>query len=235
MLGAMMVGSAARYANSVNLLSAAPWTVPAGVTTIYINAATQGGPHYFLDTSGNRYVGGGGAGGYIVDAPISVTPGDILALTITAESTSGGTLYEVRRSGLLLFNIRRGQSADNAGNTFGNGGSGGTILWNVTAQTANGGTAGNTAGQAGGNGEIVAITGGGTLMSGGGGGAGGQVTPFIAGGAAGGVSVYAGSPGENGFGGAGGGYFNGNAQKTLSPSPTFVYGTVGADFITVNY
>lgn len=234
MLAATMIGGA-KYANAVDLLTASPWTVPSGVTTIYINAATQGAGPY----SAVLYSGGGGGGAAIINGTLTVSPGDVLSYTLTSESAASGYSYSVyKNTTTLLFLIsagQRGQLAGTAGLQY--GGLGGRILWG--AQTISGGSEGNGS-TPGGDGQVVALTNGGVGISGGGGGGGGTTSPpFTPGSAGGNVGSYLGTSGlSNGFGGAGGGFIPGNGLVSLSPD-VYVHvnssGFVGTSFITINY
>jgi hypothetical protein len=241
MLAAMMGTQATTYGTSVNLITASPWTVPAGPTTIYINAATNGLSAYYVDTAIGSYVGGGGGGSAIINAPIAVSAGQVLTLTTIAATSGAGVRYRVQRSAVTLFTIEAPQSGNLSGNTLAAyGGKGGSVEWDLTSQTANPGAAGDASGtKNGGDGERVLLTGGGIILSGGGGGAGGTVSPFSAGGDGGSTPSESGFAAASGFGGGGAGFFPGGGQLTLSPSPTYQPAgypvASGSTYITVNY
>lgn len=230
MLAAMMGGAANRYANTVDLISVNTWTVPAGLTLVYVNAQTPGAGPYYTDTVNNQsYVGGGGGGAAIINAPLTVAPGDQFTYSATFGFGSSGITYTVNKNGAFCFFIQTGQAGNLGGYTFGQaGGYGGGVNWGPTSQTANGGDYG-TSTNPGGNGSRIALTGGGVIISGGGGGAGGTVVPFAAGTAGGNAGDYTGSASVNGFGGGGGGFNTGSGQTLLiaNGGPAFVPGSNG--------
>jgi hypothetical protein len=123
------------------------FTVPAGVTKIYVSACAGGGGGG--GSAGNNGVanqagggGGGGAGQWIIRSPYTVTPGQVIAITIGAGGSAGGG----------------GAAGVNAGT---NGGAGGnTAIGSLITLT------GGTGGAGGGN------PGGANVGSGGGGGTG---------------------------------------------------------------
>ena len=166
------------------------FTVPAGITTVYLTMIAGGGGGGSGDSGG----GGGGSGEAIINFPHTVTPAAGLTVTIGA----GGT----------------------AGTGGGNGGNGGDTVFNtITLDHGNGGTGGaNGAGGAGGGTAGAETPAGGTggvsqrfLGAAGGDGAGGSgvggAGSRFANGGDGGTSVTAGT-----FGSGGGGSTTGNGS-----------------------
>ncbi|WP_348823678.1 beta strand repeat-containing protein [Flavobacterium aestuarii] len=160
------------------------FTVPAGVTTLTVECWGGGGAGGGTNgtNSENRTGGGGGGGGYTKNTAVSVTPGQIVAITVGA----GGTGVTSNDSSLGLGNGnpgtastfltvtaaggnggREGNSGDDTGNG-GNGGVGGSYTGG-TGQSGNGGNGGGGGGSAGtaSNGSngtlagVAAVTGGG--------------------------------------------------------------------------
>jgi hypothetical protein len=80
--GAMIWGDMCEFKNAV-MLSAATgtWTVPAGITKIYVEVWGAGG-------GGNGY--GGGAGGTYIAAPFTVTPGQVCNYTCGTGGNGAG-------------------------------------------------------------------------------------------------------------------------------------------------
>lgn len=198
------------------------WTVPAGVTSIEIEAwGAQGG-----STSGSSYPGTGALGGYS-KGTLSVTPGETLYVYVGGQGTSTTTKY----GSYTLFS--GGWNGGGSVSTQGNGGAGGgasdvrkggQALTNrvivagggggVAWQNTQGGVGG---GNSGGNGTTIdgAAAQGGTQTSGGAAGTagtGGQTATAGAlgqGGNGSGWSEGGGGGGGGYYGGGGGGYGNG--------------------------
>jgi hypothetical protein len=74
---------------TVNFTTSGSFTVPQGVTTIFVTMIAGGGGYaregYYDKYS---YIGAGG-GGYYLNEPISVTPGNTLTVTVAAGGSSG--------------------------------------------------------------------------------------------------------------------------------------------------
>jgi hypothetical protein len=193
------------------------WTVPAGVTQIYVDAAgAQGG-------SGGSNIGGKGGK---VSGVLAVTPGNILQITVGGQSTTniavygfggnGGrsTIYgTIARAGGGLSAISTSAPVSQANALLIAGGGGGT---GTSGFAGNGGAGGGL------NGISATSNYGGTPTRGGGasqttGGVAGSIydgnsTAPTAGSAINGGSggiVAGGSAGWNGGGGGGAGYFGG--------------------------
>lgn len=131
---------------------AANWTVPAGVSKIYVTlvggGGGGGGPY------NNPGGGGGAAGGYLYKAQVSVTAGDVLTITVGtggvgtntngASGTAGGSTTLAKGSTVYLVAMggRPGLGATFIGNT-GCAGDGGDGIpgWSLVA-FAGGGTSG---------------------------------------------------------------------------------------------
>lgn len=72
--------------------SSGSFTVPAGVTTIYVSGGAGGGGGGGTNTtsaSSSGGAGGGGAGQSAIRAPYTVTPGQVLSVTIGAAGSAG--------------------------------------------------------------------------------------------------------------------------------------------------
>jgi len=210
------------------------WTVPTGVTAIYVDlAGAQGGASY-----------GGGGGGAELTGTLSVTPGETLNIIAGAAGGAGQQYFTGAGGGGGSFIYT---TADLAGIRAAAGGGGGASsntgasAANTTASGTNGGSgggAGGTDGNAGGAGtasspyvQTSPAGGGGGVLSGGilgGGGAGG--TP--AGGGGGGYSGGGGGSfsigGGNGGGGGGGSYFSGTLTGAVANHS-------GNGFVTIYY
>lgn len=224
------------------------WTVPAGVTQVYVDiSGAQGGASY-----------GGGWGGAELTGTINVTPGQTLHIIAGSMGRDG---------------VRYGAGAGGGGGSFiyttpdqagilaaaGGGGGAGSNTFPSEASTTtsgtpglNGGGAGGTdgngggAGTAGGGGGL--LTDGGSAQGGGGrsvvnGAAGGSGGSYGAGGfgGGGGTSSYAGA-GGGGYSGGGGGRFNGGNGGGGGGGSFFagtltgaVGGHAGNGFVTLSY
>jgi hypothetical protein len=198
------------------------YTVPAGVTQLFIRVqGAGGGGGHGVGRTGivgmfTKQIaaggGGGGAGGYREEI-VSVTPGEILTITVGAGGSPGGA-----GAGTTAGSGSAGGSSSVIGNTINlvsTGGGGGAGAGTV-ASPVPGGAAGSPSGQTGSAGDDDVVGGVSTeLGSGGGdgassasgtGGTGGTYNPMVAG-TAGGVGA-----------GGGGGSGNCNSQETSGGS-----------------
>jgi hypothetical protein len=181
------------------------FTVPAGVTTIYVSGcAGGGGGGGGGGTSGqSSYVGGGGGGGggsgqSIIQQAYSVTPGQVIPITVGGAGT-GGTGSSSSNTG--------GSNGGFGGNTIIGtlitlgGGGGGILGGRSIANTLGGGGAGSPGGSGYPNGSS------GTDGNYTGNGGAGASSPFGGGGVAGRASTSPGLSGytSGGFGSGGGG------------------------------
>jgi hypothetical protein len=182
------------------------WTVPAGVTQLYVDiSGAQGGAAY-----------GGGWGGAELTGTISVTPGETLRIIAGSMGRDGVRFGAGAGGGGGSFIYR---TADQSGilAAAGGGGGAGSNVFPSEASTGtsgtpglNGGGAGGTDGNGGGAG--TAGGGGGLLTNGGSAqGGGGQSVANGASGGSGsyGVGGFGGGGGTTGFAGAGGGGYSG--------------------------
>ena len=179
------------------------WTVPNDVNIIWVTgtAGGGGGGGGWGDSSNYRGGGGGGSGSACVNAPIWVTPGETLSITIGSGGNGGS------------FNANGG----NGGNTIISGSVSGTLL---TLQEGQGGRGGYNA--SGGNGGGLGAGSGGAGLNSTPGGNGGMGSPFCLVGAGGGgggdtgrstsgqkgglfFGRFAGGDGGSGIGSGGGG------------------------------
>lgn len=211
------------------------WTVPTGVTEIYVDlAGAQGGASYGL--------GGGGAE---LTGTLSVTPGETLNIIAGAQGGAGQQYFTGAGGGGGSFIFT---SADRAGVLAAAGGGGGASsstgasAASLTTSGTNGGSgggAGGTDGNGGGAGTAsspyVATTpaaGGGGVSSGAGGFGGGGAGGTPAGGGGGGYSGGGGGSfsidGGNGGGGGGGSYFSGALTGSVANRS-------GNGFVTIYY
>lgn len=194
-------------------------TVPLGVTTVWFNARFPGAGPYFATVSGNRFSGAGGGGGALIDAARTVTPGAELSASVS--NNGNGTFNYIVNSDVdgFCFSVVTAQPGSLGGTVHSFGGSGASFT--VGATTYSGGLPGNGSAP-GGDGTLTVLSTGGVVITGGGGGGGGTVSPFEDGTAGGGVpGLYPGFLSVNGWGGAGGGYFNGSGVSTPFPSATY--------------
>lgn len=179
------------------------FTVPVGVTTIYVTAAAGGGGGgggSDNSTGQSSLVGGGGGGGggageSIYDKSFSVTPGQVIAITVGAAGTAGtaGTAAAGGAGGA------GGNTVIGSLVTLTGGGGGGGGLRPVANSLPNGG-----AGAAGGTGFPIGSNGTDGNYAGNGGV--GASTILGGGGGAGRAATAVGLPGRAGFGfGSGGG------------------------------
>lgn len=187
-------------------VTAQSWTVPAGVTSIIVEACGGGGGGGSGGTVNSSLPGAGGAGGGeglpITVRQFTVTPGEVISYTVgsqgvggaaknaaTGSGNNGGagtsTIFSTAARTMTFVGAHGGVGG--TGGAGGGGGAGGT----ATVRDGNSGAAGVSSGLAGGTALSTSWGAGGA-----GGGAG------IGGGAAGGGG--GGGPGGKGAGGAGG-------------------------------
>ncbi|MCB2032865.1 MAG: InlB B-repeat-containing protein [Ottowia sp.] len=217
------------------------WTVPAGVTTIDVDAVGGGGGRGLGSSlpSSTTDGGMGGAGARVQVSAITVTPGDVLSYTVGGGGQVGNTLYHYVGNGGGSTNL--GGQGGQPWLIAGGGGGGAFLYGGATSGGGAGGdgcalAAGGTLG-AGGKGEpsknlqgeYVGGDGGDGGASGAGGGGGAGITrPGTTGGAgyggaggsesqnltfsAGGFGVGAGVGANASLGGAGGGGFGGGGS-----------------------
>jgi hypothetical protein len=159
--------------------SSGTFTVPTGVTTLYISGAAAGGAGG--GRSGTTCGGGGGGGEWALDTSYSVTPGSVLTVTIG----SAGSVTSIGS-----FTLHSGSTGGtNAGGSGGSGGSG----------NAGGSGGSGCVSSSGGNSGYPGVAPGGHGGYNGGGGGGGSYE------AGGGGNSGVGSAGDGGYGGGGGG------------------------------
>ena len=193
------------------------WTVPAGVTQVYVDiSGAQGGAAY-----------GGGGGGAELTGTISVTPGETLHI-IAGSLGSNGAVYSRGAGGGGGSFIYR--TPDQAGilAAAGGGGGAGSNTFPSAGSTGTSGMAGGNGGGAGGTGgnggAAGTAGGGGGLLSYGGtwSGGGGQSVAAGAGGGSGasgyGVGGFGGGGGTSGYAGGGGGGYSGGGGGRFNSS-----------------
>lgn len=224
---------------TVTFTSSQSWVVPGGVSSVQALVVAGGG-------GGGSFGGGGGGGGVIYNAAYSVTPGNIIPVTVgkggygdydfdgtgdNGENSVFGSLTSIGGGGggSMFYNTSGGIPGANGGS-----GGGGSNTYRTTASPPGGeGVSGQ--GHAGGNGGGSAAPwfgggGGGAASVGSPGGSGGGdggagiansitgTTKYYAGGGGGAVYTFS-SPGVGGVGGGGDG------GKESSPQPNGVSGT----------
>jgi IPT/TIG domain/Putative Ig domain len=209
------------------------WTVPDGVTQIYVDlAGGQGGASY-----------GGGGGGAELTGALSVTPGETLNVIAGSYGGNGEEYFSGAGGGGGSFIYT---TADQSGILAAAGGGGGAAS-NNGASSASTSTSGTQGGNGGGGGGTNGSGGGGSTAGGGGGflssggGAGGQ---SVAGGGlgGGGAAPDPAGGGGGGYSGGGGGNFNGNngggggGGSYFAGSLTGAVNNHGGDgFVTIYY
>lgn len=196
------------YNQTQTFTTSGSFTVPAGVTSIFVECWGAGGAGgAAVGTTSFRAIGGGGGGGSYVSGTISVMPGDIISYTVapttgantnTAMSLNGGssTFGSISASG-----GNGGESVNAASNGGGHiGGSGGV----GGIGTFNGGTGGSRTGYDGTNGSPwTGSAGGGGAGDNGSGGDASNVNTNNTGGAGGMNGGGVGATGRTSSGGAG--------------------------------
>jgi len=80
------------------------FTVPAGVNTIFVTATAAGGDGTAGAAGSGAGNGRGGSGGdcgrYVINFPISVTPGEVIPITVGSDSTLIGTKLALAKGGI---------------------------------------------------------------------------------------------------------------------------------------
>ncbi|NDW13171.1 hypothetical protein D0T50_09720 [Bacteroides sp. 214] len=209
--------------------SSSTFTVPQGVTSVTLEAWGGGGGGGYSSDNG-RACGGGGGGAYSRNV-ITVTPGQILTITVGAGGSgdsgthNGGDSYVLLSDGTTLVKAvggkgvadnssdgaAGGQASDCVGTAYsgGNGGSGSGQGGGEGSGGGGGGAGSSGAGKTGGNGSYRNIFGGNA-------GSGGNSTDDHGG--KGGDGVGTANPGSNGssYGGGGGG---GKRRNALGGNP----------------
>lgn len=189
-----LVGAPYNAIRNQIFLSSGTFTVPAGITTVYLSMCGGGAAGGNGQTGTNQSGGGGGAGGYFINKPYTVTPGNSYTVTIGAGGTAGVSSGDSGTAGNATsfdaLSAPRGEAGQGSGSS-GTGGAGGGSL------NASGGTAGIGVSPGGNGADKVSTTIGG----------GGGATPFGAGGNGGtsGNGTLAAANTGSGGGGAGGG------------------------------
>lgn len=205
------------------------YTVPAGVTQLYIEGSAAGGGGGSSACYGENYtqVGGGGGGGQAFRGTLTVTPGEIITYSIGRQGYAagwytydfGGLYYSPTFSGSNYYNAgNRGKSGSAGANTTVSSSSGSISI------TANGGSPGGWAsGGAGGTGGSVTGTQSGSFALATGSSGSGDRTGGNAGGY--GASGYiAPGTGGNAIGYGSNTYWDAGAGMTSGSAPTLSYG-----------
>jgi hypothetical protein len=212
MLAAMTADARRRYNNRVNLVAGgvSPWTVPAGVTSVNVFAASRGGSAI---GGFNRGALGGGGGAAILNVPLTVTPGDLVYLALT--DYTFWLSYDVTDSTGTLFQLETGRDAQST-----TPGRGGSVFWQLGVSAIGGEGYSSPNGKNGDNGAKTAV-GAGWLLGGGGGGTGNTLFPAAQGGSGGSSGDFAGITDPTPAGGGGGGFFPGLYYRdnvTITPN-----------------
>lgn len=241
MLAATMIGGG-KYANQVALttVSSSWFTVPSGLTTVYLNCATAGGEVQSPAVVSGMYRAGGGGGAALRDVALTVTPTNVIGLA--TQSTPGFPLLYRIFTATSMANAIGGiysaipvQITDAGGGVTvgGIGGSGASVAFLSTSVPGGlGGASDPNYPSAGENGQVVVLGTGGTIFSGAGGGGGGYAT--YDGTYGGSVGNFNGTSNAGKFGGSGGGFFPGNAYVSSSPDVK-LYANTGTTYFYINY
>lgn len=165
--------------------SSGSWVAPAGVTTIWLDGAAQGGGGGGVGTNAGSAAGGGGGGQAIKSTRYSVVPGTTYTITLANTGGVGGVGNNAGTAGSnaqfdSLVTLTGGSGGANSngpagagGATGGTGGTAGGNGFNITGTTSAGGAGG--ASIFGAPGAIVFGTQAGRSASGYGAGGGGAV------------------------------------------------------------
>ncbi|WP_448680591.1 glycine-rich domain-containing protein [Pseudomonas nicosulfuronedens] len=131
--------------------SSGSFTVPPGITTVYISGCAGGGGGGFSSPTTSNVSGGGGGGGAgqsIIRVPFAVTPGQVISVTIGAGGGSGSNGGDTTVGALVTLSGGSGGGGGTAGSPgSAAGGLGGSGYprgadgsdGNTTAGTGNGG------------------------------------------------------------------------------------------------
>ncbi len=228
------------------------FVVPAGVTTVQVEAWGGGGAGGGTNASANRGGGGGAGGSYTNNTSVAVTPGASITVTVgagglgasNANGGAGGT--STFASGTPVTAV--GGAGGNVGNNTTNYGAGAGVTTGITRNGGSGsnassgsftsGAGGGGAGSTGNGGNASGITGGAGGAGGGGTGAAG-----LSGGSANGNDATALSAGGGGARGSSGNFLNriggdgfrGQVKVTWTcPSYSLTSTTVGSPLCVTN-
>lgn len=215
---AAMMAQGSRFANRHDLATGA-FTVPGGVTTIWLVVAAQGGAAG-PDNIGGTPGGGGGGGGAILFVPYTVAPGQQYERISQTENTfpMQSTRWIVRLASspfTALCQVVSGQPANNSGDNRGGAGGRVELGSQYSFDALDGGLAGGFSSGDGGAGSS-GVYGGGLAISGGGGGGGGLFSPVTLGGDGAAGGSYAGHIADLVYGGNGGGFMPGSRRLDAS-------------------
>lgn len=102
------------------------FTVPAGVTTVYLTG-TGGGGGGGGGNSGTNGGGGGGSGAVVIKQAVTVTPGASISVTIGTNGGGGASGVAGSSGGTTSFGALLSLTGGTGGTPAGGGGSGGTV------------------------------------------------------------------------------------------------------------
>lgn len=200
--------------------SSGTFTVPANVTTINVTVVGAGGGSGCQGNDNTGYASGGyGGDGEVVTQSVTVTPGQVLTISVGTGGYGGTYSYPYAQGGSAGNN----NAVAGSGGGYAGGGGGGGGYTSIT------GTAVNVVarGGGGGAGQYFIINGGSYSGS--------------AGGAGGGATVGAGGAGGSPNGGNGGGYTNttsygkGSTASQSAYSGSAAAGKGGDGYISITY
>jgi len=180
------------------ITSSGNFTVPANVYFLRYRVWGAGAGSGGVGSANNGSAGGGGAGGF-AEGIMAVTPGQVIAATIGAAGTAGGTGGAGTAGGTTSFGSisatggAAGQANTTTGGNSGGGGVGSGGQNNLTGGSGSTGGPGASAGGCGGTSSCGGAGGGGAVGQG----AGGAV-PGGGGGGSGGTGANAGAAGARG-------------------------------------
>lgn len=226
----ILAAQRAASANIARYTANGSFTVPSGVTTIYVSGCGGGGGGGGCQTVGSPNIvsggGGGGAASFAIREARTVTPGQVLAVTIGAAG-AGGTAGS---PGVTGGTTSLGAIVTLGSGTGGGAGTGGAYTNYIAGGVGGGGAPDGSYGQDTGPVGVGASggAGGSGPFGGGGGSTRGQVT---------GNAMLAGKPAQGGYGGGGGGaggiYAAGNT--TIATSTGAAGGDGGPGFLLIEW
>ncbi|RYZ54111.1 MAG: hypothetical protein EOP49_05845, partial [Sphingobacteriales bacterium] len=235
----MLLASPAYSQTTKTFTSSGSFTVPAGVTSITIEAWGSGGAGGSVNGNNNRTkTGGGGGGGAYASKSLAVVPGTLYQVTVgaakpstlnsTTAADNNGNASIFSRNGVEIVKAMGGAGgAGYTANSTGNGsGAAGSLPGSIGDATKNGGAGGT------GNGASSGAGGG----SGGSSGLGGNASA----GTAGAAGLGGGAPGGTGVstgavGNSGGNYGGGGSGGRSTNNSNFIGGSGAQGFVQVTY
>lgn len=136
----LALGCAQGFSQSQQFDTSGTFTVPAGVTTVTVEAWGAGGHGGDRTLTGRS---GGGGGGAYAKGTATVTPGQTYTVNVGAGATgdTAGGDSSFSFSGTLYIMAKGGNSAPNNGSTAGSGGASGSSIGNIVKYSGGNGFA----------------------------------------------------------------------------------------------